>query len=126
MNKNGVFTGNGTGSNKISGINVTNNPNSSLQNSSIGVVAETGIGVSGTSSLGGSFTIANTGVLSFNGRNGLVAPQSNDYSFAQLSGTDSATSNLVYNNQANTYGAGSKQTFVASNTLAGLSVGTGV
>ena len=126
IDKNGVFTGNGSGLTNISGINVTNIPNSSLQNSSIGVVAGTGIGVSGTSSLGGSFTIANTGVLSFNGRNGLVAPQSNDYSFAQLSGTDSATSNLVYNNQANTYGAGSKQTFVASNTLAGLSVGTGV
>jgi hypothetical protein len=97
-----------------------------LQNSSIGVIAGSGIGVSGTSSLGGSFTIANTGVLSFNGRNGLVTPLANDYSFAQLSGTDSATSNLVYNNQANTYTAGSKQTFKASATLAGLSFDGGV
>ena len=97
-----------------------------LQNSSIGVVAGTGIGVSGTSSLGGSFTVANTGVLSFNGRNGLVTSQANDYSFAQLSGTDSATSNLIYSNQANTYTAGSKQTFKASATLAGLSFDSGV
>jgi len=97
-----------------------------LQNSSIGVVAGTGIGLTGTSSLGGSFTIANTGVLSFNGRNGVVTAQANDYSFAQLSGTNSATSNLVYNNQANTYTAGSKQTFKASATLAGLSFDGGV
>jgi hypothetical protein len=87
--------------------------NAMLQNSSIGVVAGTGIGVTGTSSLGGSFTIANTGVLSFNGRNGIVAPQANDYSFAQLSGTDSPTSHLVYDNQANVFTAG-KQTLPAS------------
>jgi hypothetical protein len=86
-----------------------------LQNSNIGVVAGTGIGVTGTSSLGGSFTIANSGVVSFNGRNGPVAPQANDYSFAQLSGTNSATSNLVYNNQANLF-TGGKQTLPASAT----------
>jgi len=100
--------------------------NAMLQNNSIGVIAGTGIGVSGTSSLGGSFTIANTGVLSFNGRNGLVTPLANDYSFAQLSGTDSATSNLIYSNQANTYTPGSKQTFKASATVAGLSFDGGV
>ncbi len=111
-----------TGTISIASGGVTN---AMLQNSSIGVVAGTGIGVSGTSSLGGSFTIANTGVLSFNGRNGLVTSQANDYSFAQLSGTDSPTSNLVYNNQANTYTAGSKQTFKASAALAGLSFDSG-
>src|SRR5437868_14095814 len=100
--------------------------NDMLQNSSIGVIAGSGIGLTGTSSLGGSFTIANTGALSFNGRNGLVTSQANDYSFAQLSGTDSATSNLIYSNQANTYTAGSKQTFKASATLAGLSFDGGV
>ncbi len=100
--------------------------NAMLQNSSIGVVAGTGIGVTGTSSLGGSFTIANTGVLSFNGRNGLVLPQANDYSFGQLSGTDSPTSHLIYNNQANIFGAGQKQTFTASATVAGLSLDGGV
>src|SRR5437870_5461298 len=120
IDKNGVFTGNGSGLTNISGINVTNIPNSSLQNSSIGVVAGTGIGLTGTSSLGGSFTIANTGVLLFNGRNGLVTPQANDYSFAQLSGTDSATSNLLYNNQANTFTGGKQKLAVSTTTFASL------
>ena len=99
-----------TGTISIANAGVTN---AMLQNNSIGVIAGTGIGVSGTSSLGGSFTIANTGVLSFNNRIGAVAPLANDYSFAQLSGTDSATSNLVYNNQANLF-TGGKQTLPAS------------
>src|SRR5207244_3478684 len=149
-----------------------------------------------------SNTISNTGVLSFNGRNGAVTPQSADYSFAQISGTitpsqvsngtygidisgNAATATLaanasnaanalllsgeaaataatassiaardasgdlfanvfhgsgasltnipssalpatiVYNNLANTYTAGSKQTFKASATLAGLSFDSG-
>ncbi len=99
-----------TGTISIANAGVTN---AMLQNNSIGVIAGTGIGVSGTSSLGGSFTVANTGVLSFNNRIGVVAPLANDYSFAQLSGTDSATSNLVYNNQANLF-TGGKQTLPAS------------
>jgi hypothetical protein len=146
-----------------------------------------------------STTISNTGVLSFNGRNGGVVPASGDYSFSQISGSitpgqtgagtygidisgnaatatlaASATSagnasllsgeaaataatlstiaardasgdlfanvfhgsgaslnniptsalpaSLVYNNQANIYTAGSKQTFKASATFAGLNV----
>src|SRR5439155_11977722 len=52
--------------------------------------------------------------------------QTSDYSFAQLSGTASGTSHLVYDNQANIYAAGSKQTFKASATLAGLSFDGGV
>jgi len=108
-----------TGTISIASAGVTN---AMLQNSSIGVTAGAGISVAGTSSLGGSFSIVNTGVLSFNTRTGAVTPQANDYSFAQLSGTDSATSHLVYDNQANTYGAGSKQTFKASATLAGLNL----
>jgi len=106
-----------TGTISIANTGVTN---AMLQNSSIGVVAGTGIGVSGTSNLGGSFTIANTGVLSFNGRNGLVTPLPNDYSFAQLSGTDSATSNLVYNNQANLFTGGKQTLPVSAATFASL------
>ncbi len=45
--------------------------------------------------------------------------------FAQVSGTDTAHSNIVYNNQANTYTAGDKQSFVADATNAGMNV-TGV
>jgi trimeric autotransporter adhesin len=129
------FTGSGAGLTSLNASNISSGTldiariadlsitNAKLQNSSIGVVAGSGIMVSGTSNLGGSFTIANTGVLSFNGRLGTVTPAANDYSFAQLSGTDTPTSHLAYDNQANTYTAGSKQTVQASSTTAGLAFG---
>ena len=53
---------------------------------------------------------------------GAVGPQNNDYSFAQLSSTDSATSHLVYNNQSNTFGINFKQIFQAGNNFAGLNI----
>ena len=49
-----------------------------------GIVAGTGIGVSGAT---GSVTVSNTGALSFNGRTGAVSPASGDYSFSLISGT---------------------------------------
>src|SRR5207248_3109188 len=62
-------------------------------------------------------SIDNTGLITF--APGQTFPGTSN-------GTDTATSNLVYNNQANTYTAGSKQTFKASATLAGLSFDGGV
>jgi hypothetical protein len=174
--------------------------NNQLQNNSITVTSGIGIGVSGSPVvLGGTVTLSNTGVLSFNGRNGSVSPASGDYSFGEISGTiipsqvsagtygidisgNAGTANtaasatnaanasllsgeaaatssaantiaardtsgdlfanifhgsgasltnlpatalpntIVYNSQANTYDAGSKQTFVASAIFAGLNV----
>ncbi|HVS88347.1 MAG TPA: hypothetical protein VHF01_09005 [Candidatus Acidoferrum sp.] len=49
-----------------------------------GVTAGAGLSGGGTS---GNVTLSNTGVLSFNGRPGLVAPTTGDYSFLQISGT---------------------------------------
>jgi len=172
--------------------------NGQLTNSSINVSLGSGLSGSSSVSLGGTLNLSNTGVLSFNGRNGAVSPASGDYSFGQISGTfspaqagagtygidisgNAATATLaanatnaanasllsgeaaataatastiaardasgdlfanvfhgsgasltniptsalpasvVYNNQANTYSAGSKQTFKASASLAGLS-----
>jgi len=48
-----------------------------------GVTAGTGLSGGGTS---GGVTLNNTGVLSFNGRPGMVTPTSGDYSFSQISG----------------------------------------
>src|SRR5260370_1028140 len=48
-----------------------------------GVTAGAGLSGGGTS---GNVMLSNTGVLSFNGRSGLVAPATNDYSFSQLFG----------------------------------------
>jgi hypothetical protein len=48
-----------------------------------GVNAGTGLSGGGTT---GGVTLSNTGVLSFNGRPGLVTPTAGDYSFAQISG----------------------------------------
>ncbi len=83
------------------------------------------------------------GVLSFNGRNGSVSPATGDYSFAQISGTATASqlpSSVVYNNQANTFtgnqtvsgavtatsfsGSGSALTGVNAATLNGLASGS--
>ena len=174
--------------------------NNQLQNSSMTVTPGIGIGVSGSPVvLGGTVTLSNTGVLSFNGRNGSVSPASGDYSFGEISGTiipsqvsagtygvditgNAGTANtaatatnaanasllsgepaatspaantiaardasgdlfanifhgsgasltnlpatalpntIVYTSQANTFDAGSKQTFVASPMLAGLNI----
>jgi hypothetical protein len=49
-----------------------------------GVTAGTGLSGGGTA---GSVALSNTGVLSFNGRSGLVSPSTSDYSFPQISGT---------------------------------------
>ena len=49
---------------------------------------------------------AANGVLSFNGRNGSVSPASGDYSFAQISGSATASqlpATVAYNNQSNTF-----------------------
>ena len=83
------------------------------------------------------------GVLSFNGRNGSVSPATGDYSFAQISGTATASqlpSSVVYNNQANSFtgnqtvngavtatsfsGSGSALTGVNAATLNGLASGS--
>jgi hypothetical protein len=51
---------------------------------------------------------ASGGVTAFNGRNGIVSPSSGDYSFNQISGSLTASqlpASVVYNNQANTFGA---------------------
>jgi hypothetical protein len=48
-----------------------------------GVTAGTGLSGGGTT---GGVTLNNTGVLSFNGRPGLVIPAAGDYSFSQISG----------------------------------------
>jgi hypothetical protein len=48
-----------------------------------GVTAGTGLSGGGTT---GGVTLTNTGVLSFNGRSGLVSPTASDYSFPQISG----------------------------------------
>src|SRR6266852_7328704 len=48
-----------------------------------GVNAGTGLSGGGTA---GSVALSNTGVLSFNGRSGLVTPTAGDYSFTQISG----------------------------------------
>ena len=81
--------------------------------------------------------------MSFNGRNGSVSPATGDYSFAQISGTATASqlpSSVVYNNQANTFsgnqtvsgavtatsfsGSGSALTGVNAATLNGLASGS--
>jgi len=52
-----------------------------------GVTAGTGLTGGGTA---GSVALSNTGVLSFNGRPGLVTPTTGDYSFPQISGAATA------------------------------------
>jgi hypothetical protein len=49
-----------------------------------GVTAGAGLSGGGTS---GNVMLSNTGVLSFNGRPGLVTPTTGDYAFPQISGT---------------------------------------
>src|SRR5260370_1069330 len=53
-----------------------------------GVTAGTGLTGGGTA---GSVALSNTGVLSFNGRSGLVSPSTSDYSFTQISGAATTT-----------------------------------
>jgi hypothetical protein len=53
-----------------------------------GVTAGTGLSGGGTA---GSVALNNTGVLSFNGRPGVVSPAANDYSFSQISGAATTT-----------------------------------
>ena len=53
-----------------------------------GVNAGTGLSGGGTA---GSVVLSNTGVLSFNGRPGLVTPTAADYSFSQISGAATTT-----------------------------------
>ena len=48
-----------------------------------GVTAGAGLSGGGTA---GSVALSNSGVLSFNGRSGLVSPSTSDYSFTQISG----------------------------------------
>jgi len=60
--------------------------NSMLVNSSITLNAGTGLSGGGGVALGTLLTLSNTGVLSFNGRPGLVTPAAGDYSFSQISG----------------------------------------
>src|SRR5260370_17833228 len=74
--------------------------------------------------------INNAGGVSFNGRNGPVTAQRGDERFAQLSVTAATTQlpgTVVYTNQTNIFGAGNKQTFLASLTgTAGLGLGSGI
>jgi hypothetical protein len=58
-----------------------------LANSSVTVTAGTGLSGGGAVALGNSITLNNTGALNFNGRTGAISPATNDYSFAQISGT---------------------------------------
>src|SRR5207247_616307 len=55
-----------------------------LQNSSLGVLAGTGLAGGGMVSLGGSITLSNAGVTSFNGRTGAVTPAAGDYSLGVI------------------------------------------
>ncbi len=143
----------------ISGANINNGsiPIAALANNSVTIntPANSGLSGGGNVALGGSLTLNNTGVLnvgqgtgillggtaaqpiinnagvlSFNGRNGTVTPQTGDYTFAQLSGTAATTQlpgTVVYTNQPNIFGAGNKQTFLASLTgTAGLGLGSGI
>ena len=103
-----------TGTISISTGGVTNSmlaggiTNAKLENSSVTVTAGTGLSGGGSVSLGGATTLNNTGVLSFNGRTGNVAPTGSDYSFSLITGT-ATTSQLpattAYTNVANAFTA---------------------
>ena len=135
--------------------------NGQLSNSSITVSAGTGISVSGSPvSLGGTVTVNNTGVisvtsggtgisiggtaanptvnntgvLSFNGRNGTVAPTTNDYSFSQISGTVGnaqfsgtySTNALTFSNAGNSFtGSGAGLTSLNASNLTSGTVAAG-
>ncbi len=103
--------------------------NAQLQNNSITINTTTpGLFGGGIVPLGGSITLSNTGVLSFNGRAGLVSPMVGDYSFSQLSGTaakNQLPGTTVFNDQSNTFAVGFKQVF-QSNGTAGLNIAAAV
>src|SRR5262249_12964291 len=97
----GPITSSGTIS--IANAGVTN---AMLQNSALAVNPGAGLSGGGTVALGGSVTLNNTGVLSFNGRTGNILPAPGDYSFSQLGGTASAGQlpvGVVFNNASNTF-----------------------
>src|SRR5205085_4607318 len=58
------FSGDGSGLTGISGANVSNIPNTALQHSSVTINTGSGLSGGGSLSLGGALTLSNTGVLS--------------------------------------------------------------
>src|SRR5207253_873480 len=58
------FSGDGSALTGISGANVSNIPNSALQNSSVTITTGAGLSGGGSLSLGDTLTLSNTGVLS--------------------------------------------------------------
>jgi len=100
------LTGGGTAGSVTLSIPNAGVTNAMLANSSVTVNPGTGLTGGGLVSLGGAITLANAGVLSFNGRAGAVLPASADYSFAQLSGTAGKAQlpgTTAYTDQANTF-----------------------
>jgi len=95
-----ALTGDGSGLTNLNASNISSGTlspdriaagsidNTKLTNSSILINTPVGSGLSGGSAvaLGGSLTLSNAGVLSFNTRNGNVLPASGDYNFSQISG----------------------------------------
>jgi hypothetical protein len=87
-----IATGNGLTGGPITstgtiGIAAGGVTNAMLQSNSVTISAGQGLSGGGSIPLGGSIALSNTGVLSFNGRNGNVSPATGDYSFGQLSGS---------------------------------------
>jgi len=115
-----------TGTISIANGGVTN---AMLANNSVNINTGTGLSGGGSVSLGGTLNLANTGVLSFNSRNGAVVPAAGDYSFSQISGSvggtqlsGTYTNALTFSNASNSFignGAG-----LSSLNPASLSTGT--
>ena len=102
------LTGGLISSSGVIGIATGGVNNFMLQNSSITVIPGSGLAGGGAVPLGGSVTLSNAGVLSFNGRSGGVIAAPGDYSFAQIAGTAGASqlpAATVYNNQSNIFAA---------------------
>ncbi len=100
--------------------------NSMLQYSSIGVTAGSGIAVTGTSSLGGSFNIANTGVLSVAGDGTVVTSTLGQNPVIAITGvvpilhggTGSSTQNFV--DLSTDQSVAGKKTFSSDMSITGL------
>jgi hypothetical protein len=106
--------------------------NAMLANSSVTVNTGTGLTGGGAVTLGGApLTLSNTGVLTFNGRSGIVVPQSGDYTFSQISGSVASTqlagtytNGVTFSNAANSFtGNGAGLASVNAVTLSGFTFG---